>query len=76
MSSTAKITVDSDPERVITLFDNIIYTLIDQAKDGNIGALLLDVPPHQYNVGDNNIVYAVKKLWCHETFHTINDGTL
>lgn len=61
ISSTAKITVDSDQEHIVTLFNNIIYTVVGQVEDSNLGIQLLDVSPHQYIVGDN-IVYAVNKL--------------
>ena len=62
VASTTKIIVGGNKDRVITLFDNIIGTLVDLEEEGSLGVKLLDLPPHQFSVGDNNTVYAVKKL--------------
>ena len=58
-SCTAKITVSGDEERVLTLFSNMVS---DEIEGPSISLRLLAAPEHSFSVGDNNIVYAVKKL--------------
>ena len=59
---TAKVILEGESQQV-TMFSNIIDTLIDGIQGPNIARKLLDVPAHEYFIGpQNNIVYAVKKV--------------
>ena len=61
-SCTAKITVSGNEERVLTLFSNMVSKIVDEIEGPSISLRLLAAPVHSFSVGDNNIVYAVKRL--------------
>ena len=44
------------------MFHNIVSTLIEDVEGDTIARKLLLVPKHAYSVGENNIIYSVKKL--------------
>ena len=59
---TAKVILEGESQQV-TMFSNIIDTLIDGIQGPKIAQKLLDVPAHEYFIGlQNHIVYAVKKV--------------
>ena len=61
----AKVTVSGDEEFVLTLFSSMISKIIEGIERLSISLRLLAAPEHSFsvgNIGNNNIVYAVKKF--------------
>ena len=56
---TAKVIIDGDGNRVLTMFQNIISTLTEDVQGDTIALM---VPKHAYSISENNIIYSVKKL--------------
>ena len=58
-ASTAKVIIDGDGNRVLTMFQNI-STLTEDVQGDTIVHKLLMVPKHAYSISENNIIYSVK----------------
>ena len=61
-ATTAKVILDCDENRTVTMFTNVITKLITGINGHSTATKLLNVPPHNFTVAANNIVYNVTKL--------------
>ena len=61
-ATTAKVILDCDENRTVTMFTNVVTKLITGINGHSTATKLLNVPPHNFTVAANNIVYNVTKL--------------
>lgn len=61
-AATAKVVLEGDQDRVVTIFTTIIDDLIKEVNGDTVAMKLLSAPPHSFSIDKKDIVYAVKKL--------------